>query len=278
MWKQRRIRTLNPEVRNRIGRIPILVYHKIDRRAELGINTIRPETFARHVQYFLNHGYQSVTFLDVVQNRPLPEKPIILTFDDAFESIYVHAYPILQSAGFRAVVCVVVNFVGKQNTWDVNLGGKPFDHLNWQQLRELHAGGWEVASHTLTHRALPFLNGRSLEKELRGSRKRLEAALGGPVVSVAYPFGLINARVLHAAKEAGYLFGLGNTLWNASAKNSLALTRIPIFPLEPISKLLSRIEKGKYGWYRLRWAMLRWPAAFSPIYQLLFRQHLFLDK
>ncbi|NOX38516.1 MAG: polysaccharide deacetylase family protein [Calditrichaeota bacterium] len=278
MWKQRRIPALSPEVLDRIRQIPILVYHKIDRRAELGVNTIRPETFAQQMQFFQDHGYRSITFLDVLQNRPLPAKPFILTFDDAFESVYHHAYPILQSVGFRAVVCVVVNFVGKPNAWDVNLGGIQFSHLNWQQLRELQAAGWEVASHTLTHRALPFLNARVLEKELRDSRNRLEAALGGPVVSVAYPFGLVNARVLRAARDAGYRVGLGNTFWRATAENSMALTRIPIFPFEPMSKLLSRIENGNYGWYRMRWAMLRWPAVFSPIYQLLFRQHLFLDK
>ncbi len=258
--------------------IPILVYHKVDSRLEPGVTTVHPGRFRRHVQFLQDHGFRSVTFRDILENRPLPARPVILSFDDGLESVYREAFPVLQALGFRAVVCMVAGFVGRTNGWDVNLGGRSFRHLDWAQLKELHSQGWEIASHSLTHRALPFLNHRALERELRESRRVLENGLRDQVVTLAYPFGLYNRRVLRAARRAGYRFGLGNVFWDVSAPDAFALPRLTVFPFDAPRQLSCKLN-GRPGLpLRLSLAMLRWPAVLTPIYQLLFRRHLFLDK
>jgi len=91
----------------------------------------------------------------------------------------------MQEARFPGVVFAISGFLGKRGVWDVNLGSRPPLHLSGAQLRVLVNQGWEVGSHTITHRALPFLNGRELRRELEVSRNYLEDVIGTPVRTVA---------------------------------------------------------------------------------------------
>lgn len=191
------------------GAIPILAYHKVDTRLELGGTMISPRRFAGHLEYFRKNGYQSVTLSQAVelmrQDAGAGKKYLCLTFDDAYEGLYRHAFPLLKEYGFTATVFVVTDYVGRSNDWDINWGGLKFQHLSWEQMKEMQDSGIEFGSHAKSHRDLRYLSPEQLAEELSGSRKIMGQNLGVPVSTISYPFGLYNERVKQAAREAGYL-------------------------------------------------------------------------
>jgi len=125
-----------------------------------------------------------------------------LTFDDAFESVFYNAYPMLMEKGFSFTVFPVTKYIGEYNRWEVNVGGRKFRHLNWRQLQEMN--GCEVGSHTASHRCLTLLNNQQLIIELESSKKELEDRLGKEVRYLSLPFGRYNEKVIEAAQKAGY--------------------------------------------------------------------------
>ncbi|MFQ5584732.1 MAG: polysaccharide deacetylase family protein [Calditrichia bacterium] len=257
----------------------MLVFHKITTRHEIGINAFSPERFRSCIQYLADNGYRASTFRDLLEDTSCPSKPVILTFDDGYECIYESAFPVMRRVGFPGVVFVVSGFIGRYNDWDVNPGGTRFPHLNKEQIRELNDAGWEIGSHTMNHVALPFLNTRMMRRELSVSRTVLKNLTGREVKTIAYPFGLYNPRVIEAAKRAGYMFGCRNVSFESNRNDLLKIPRVPLNQgrgIKTIQKFMA--NGGLKGATRLKLIVTGWPAIFSPIYQILFRRYLFLEK
>ena len=105
----------------------------------------------------------------------------------------------MQKYGFTGISYIVRNYIG------ISL------YMNADQIRALYAAGWEIGSHGLSHRDLT-LHPERQEKEIVQSRRQLEALLGVPVLSFAYPFGAYNTDSLNHVHFAGYIaaMGLGN--------------------------------------------------------------------
>lgn len=182
----------------------ILAYHKVDPRFEWGVTRVTPPQFARQVLLARDRGF---TFLTISEyfSSDLKNK-VAITFDDGYESIYYHAFPILQRFHATATVFVIPAFVGQFNTWDANLGGLYFKHMNWQQLQALSDAGWEIASHGMTHQDLTRLQPEEAIYELTESRRLLERQIG-ETKYVAFPFGKVNARIGQFAAQVGYSAG-----------------------------------------------------------------------
>ncbi len=191
-----------------IGSIPILAYHKVDGRFELGGTRVTPAQFARQMRYLKGAGYTAVTLSRAVElmrsGVAADEKPVCLTFDDAYESLFLHAWPVLRECGFTATVFALTDFIGAENTWDINWLGLRFRHLSLDQMRQMQAAGIEFGSHGASHRDLRYLRDAALEREVAGSRQALEQGLGAAVTAFCYPFGRYDARVIAAVRKAGY--------------------------------------------------------------------------
>ena len=104
--------------------------------------------------------------------------------------------------GITFTVFAVVDYIGDWNKWEVNLGGRKFKHMNWEQLKQMKSV--EIGSHTMSHRSLPLLSGAELKYELETSRKILQDKLGASVDYLSLPFGRYSPEVIACAKEAGY--------------------------------------------------------------------------
>lgn len=249
--------------------IPILTYHKIDIRREWGLNVVSPQAFRAQMEWLKSAGFSPINFR---QSATAAARPVIITFDDGYESVYRHAFPILQEFGFTAVVFIITGFRGRFNTWDANLGGIRFRHLNDSQIREMSALGIEMGSHTVSHRALPALGREETLCELLDSRRALSDLTGQPVMSLAYPFGRSNQTVRKLAAECGYRFGCVN-LWGTIEKENLfTLRRIPVYQTDSLPAFRRKLGAG-WG-HRLEMGKLRaisWPARLTPLYQRLKR-------
>ncbi len=233
-------------------KLPILVYHKIDRiprGARFPKNYVTPEQFDAQLAFLRRRGYRSISFAEYLAYRRggarLPRRPVLITFDDGYRSNRAIALPLLEKHGFTAAVFLVSRFVGKTNAWDTGELQEPL--LDVPDLRAMQAAGIGFESHGATHARLSRLPAPAALEELRSSRERLEAILGRPVTVIGYPYGEATAETRRLAAEAGYEAGVTvRRRMNTGATDLFALRRIPV---------TSETTLGQFAWdlFRLRW-------------------------
>ena len=233
-------------------RLPILVYHKIDRippGSRYPKNYVTPEQFAAQLAFLARHGYTSISFLDYLAyrrgERRLPRRVIILTFDDGYRLTRTIALPLMRQYGFGATIFLVTAYVGKTNLWDADEIQEPL--LDASDIRDMQETGIEFGSQTATHAHLAALRPVEVLRELRTSREQLGALLGKPVAVLSYPYGEYTQDTLQFARDSGYEAGVTvRERMNRDATDLLELRRIPITYLT---------SPGRFAWdlFRLRW-------------------------
>ncbi|MCB1307516.1 MAG: polysaccharide deacetylase family protein [Leptospiraceae bacterium] len=181
--------------------VPVLCYHHtFSGNESFGGYNIPPDRLERQFQQLLAEGYQSISLRQFTgamrgELHGLPDKPVLITFDDGLLSNYTEAWPLLKKYNLRAVLFLYPTILsaGKNN------------YLNWDQARTLARSDLiEIGSHTLWHPLLPSMSELEIEKQLVESRRTLQTRLGVSVTALAYPFGVYDRRVLAAARKAGY--------------------------------------------------------------------------
>lgn len=188
----------------------VLCYHAVSREWPSSL-AIDPEQLRVQLRYLLDRGYRAATFAEVARGEA-QGKALAVTFDDGYRSTLEHGLPVLAELGLPATIFVPTEYVGTVSpmSWPGidNWLGTPYENelrcLSWEQLRRLLDAGWEVASHTLTHPHLTEIDDESLRRELAESRWTCERELGGPCLTLAYPYGDHDDRVEAAARDAGY--------------------------------------------------------------------------
>ncbi len=190
---------------------PILSYHKVERRLELGVTRISPRRFAKQIHRLADAGWTSLSLhetLDCITGaRALGPKELAITFDDAYRGLRDHAFPVLEEVGFTAACFVITDFAGRLNRWDVAYGGRRFAHLAWRDMRRWQQRGVEFASHTATHPRLTWLDASAVAREMVDSRRALARALDVVPWALSYPFGAAGNRERAIARDAGYTAG-----------------------------------------------------------------------
>jgi peptidoglycan/xylan/chitin deacetylase (PgdA/CDA1 family) len=193
--------------------LPILMYHRIaDAGAEATARwRVTPDEFERQVSYLSAAGFGTVSLEEWHQaanrGRSLPERAVVLTFDDAYEDFATHAWPVLESYGLGALVFLVSANVGSSADWD-RAYGNPAPLLDWDTARDLGNRGVEFGSHCISHPRLTQLATDEIAHELSGSRRVIERELERPIDAIAYPYGSYDAVVEDLARASGYVFGL----------------------------------------------------------------------
>ncbi len=215
----------------------ILAYHKVDDRFEFGLTNVKPKSFLRQIQACIAEGYKIVSDVEPAGSG----KSVCLTFDDGYDCFCRNVVPALESTGGKAIVFVISDYVGKTNSWDIRLSYKPFTHMTSEQIREVAEMGYEVGSHSCTHRDLTRLSQYALKDELVRSKEFLEDVTGVEVDALSFPFGRYNRATAEAAFEAGYrrLFGLG------SSASEGVLPRIPVYRIDSPASVLRKIGLGR---------------------------------
>ncbi len=195
-----------------VHKVIVLLYHRLVNQSvedDWANIAVQETVFRRQIEMLDHWGYTTITFEDfnlyLEGKLDLPRKPVIITFDDAYEEIHSVVRPILQKFGMRAVVFVVGDPSIRESVWDKNLGSV-FKLLSEKQIIELKQDGFEIGSHSMTHPDLTHIPKEGVWQELLRSRMLLEILLNSPVRSFAYPYGLLNEPVKKMVAEAGYLF------------------------------------------------------------------------
>jgi peptidoglycan/xylan/chitin deacetylase (PgdA/CDA1 family) len=183
--------------------------------------SVRPEVFEEELRWLASHGYHALTLRSVVSswkgNKPLPDKPVVLTFDDGYEDVYTVALPAMQRYGFVGVAFAVSSFVGRPG------------YASAEQLRKLQEQGWEIGAHSADHVDLTKLGSEALRRQVEGSREALTILLGERPRSFSYPSGRWNQTVERAVAGAGFEAAV-TTQWGVArpTMDTLSLPRLRI--------------------------------------------------
>jgi peptidoglycan/xylan/chitin deacetylase (PgdA/CDA1 family) len=230
--------------------VPILAYHEISPtpHPKYRAFTVTPSQFDRQMNWLARKGYRTITFDDLVAHRsggrPLPSRPVIITFDDGCRSAAEYAAATLPNYGFSATFYLVPAVIGSATTWARDRRYLPV--LDWNMAERLQALGFTCGSHTFNHRRLATVDAAECRDELERSRAILEERLGREVVHLSYPHGSFNAEVRRMAAEAGYRTActVEHTL-SSPAHDLLALPRVRPSGDEPFRDFTLRVRMGK---------------------------------
>lgn len=193
-------------------RVPVLMYHRVEptvSAAEAAYAVSSP-LFAAQMDWLARHGWRPCTasgFESWLGGRTaLPERSVLITFDDGFAGLHAHVLPVLAARGWPATVFLVSGLIGQHGNWmgREDHAAAPHPLLSREQILEMARAGFDFHSHTSRHPDLTTLDDAALREQLAGSRLALQDLLGTAVDCLAYPFGRNDQRVRAATAAAGY--------------------------------------------------------------------------
>jgi peptidoglycan/xylan/chitin deacetylase (PgdA/CDA1 family) len=191
-------------------RVPILLYHSVSSTPSRYIApfAVSPADFRRHLACIVEHGCTPLTVSDFVAAAndhafDLPERPVIVTFDDGYVDFFDVALPMFLEYGIPSTIYITTGFVagGSDRGRDAEAPGVM---LSWSHLRELVGHGVEIGGHTHTHPQLDVVTARDAREEITRCKALLEDALDVEIRSFAYPHGYSSSTVRRFVREAGY--------------------------------------------------------------------------
>jgi peptidoglycan/xylan/chitin deacetylase (PgdA/CDA1 family) len=209
--------------------VPILCYHNLGPQSK-GRLLLAASKFEEQMRYLKANGYRVVSLADFVEfmrlGRQLPQRSVVLSFDDGYKSFLQYAYPLLKELGFTATLFVYTDYVG---------AGR--NALSWQDLRELTNAGIDVEAHSKTHGDLRRTAGetdaqyvRRMQAELGLPQELFQRNLGRPRPIIAFPYGSWDESLLGRLGEYGYMAGFSvRRQGNASFARPLAAGRSQIY-------------------------------------------------
>ncbi|MFZ3171373.1 MAG: polysaccharide deacetylase family protein [Carboxydocellales bacterium] len=232
--------------------VPILMYHKVSPDLRAGGYGLRvsPDNFEQQIKLLADLGYQSVNLGEVVaflrQGRPIPEKSVVITFDDGYRDNFYWARPILLKYGFRATFFLVSERVGKTNTWDQAKGSPHLELLNTEEIRTMVEEGFQFGAHSRTHTRLTDLSAAKAKDQIAGSKGYLEKTLGVPINYFCYPYGRYNKLIVDLVRKSGYAAALTTAQGRVRrGDNIMTLKRIRITGQYNQTDFLQALNNGR---------------------------------
>jgi peptidoglycan/xylan/chitin deacetylase (PgdA/CDA1 family) len=224
--------------------IPILMYHAVEsaeRPDKYKHFYVTAKELARQLNELQNRGYTAIS-LDQLTNGlaggPLPEKPVVFTFDDGYQNVLTNAHPLFEAAGWPYTIYLVSERIGRRNEWVEPEGYEATPLLTASEIATLAASPLvTLGAHTATHPKLDQLSPDAARDELFRSKAQLEDQLQRPVPHFCYPYGHFNDTVVELVRDAGYLTATTTQHGrvNATREDLLRLPRVSIYHVPPFS-------------------------------------------
>jgi peptidoglycan/xylan/chitin deacetylase (PgdA/CDA1 family) len=181
--------------------VPVLCYHNIrdftaTASGMIKTYTVKPAAFAEQMKALSDAGYHTVLPNQLreylLHDAPLPEKPVMITFDDTRGEQFSIGASEMDKYGFKGVFFVMTVSINRPN------------YLTKDEIKNLSDSGHVIAAHTWDHHMVTKYTGDDWNTQLVKPKKKLEDIIGRPVTYFAYPFGLWNKEAITKVKESGY--------------------------------------------------------------------------
>lgn len=211
----------------------VIMYHRFGEQ-DFPSTNVTMEQFNAHVTELKTGGYNVAPLPDIIaalkSGTALPPKTVGLSVDDAYESVYTKAWPILKEAGFPFTLFVATEAVDKR------LGR----YMSWDQVRDLQSQGVTIGSQTKTHPHMPRLSDAQVRAELEESNARFKIELGEVPDLIAYPYGEASLAVMNMSEEMGFVAGFGQH--SGAIGNTSPMYYLPRFAMNEAFGSLERFK------------------------------------
>lgn len=247
--------------------IPILMFHHISEDAN---SSLTSDSFRRYMVELKEGGYETIFYKDLYSfvkgGRTLPEKPVIVTFDDGYESNYQYAYPILKGLGMKAEISIIGNSIGLDK--NPNTGVSIIPHFSWDQAREMVNSGFvRIHSHSYgMHQHVsaeevdrlgviknqyesPQYYYKMFTQDCLQMKKLIQKKLGYDDLIYTYPYGKYNLKTESVLKNLNYKMTVTtdsgvNQMKIGDVSSLKALKRIPC-DINNSDNIIARIQYYK---------------------------------
>jgi peptidoglycan/xylan/chitin deacetylase (PgdA/CDA1 family) len=229
----------------------VLLYHSVTDQLiehEWEENTIPVDLFESQMNYLAVNKYNVISCREATkyftEQREVPPRTVVITFDDGYRNTYLNALPILNKYNFCATMFINVSFLQDYSNNS--------EYLSCFELKHIKKSGIiDFGSHGLTHRILSTLSGKDLIKELRESKDTIEDIINDKVCFFAYPFGhsrSYNKKVIELIKSLGFI-GAFTTIYgiNNLKTNLFLMKRNRISWLDDLLEFEKHLI-GAYDW------------------------------
>jgi peptidoglycan/xylan/chitin deacetylase (PgdA/CDA1 family) len=225
-----------------------ITYHNVSPE-DRGIHpllTVSPAQFATQMDWLERHHYSPIHPSEwsawLTEKRPLPKKPILITFDDGYENLVKYAFPIVRRHRFKVAAYIVTGLVGKTNEWDRREGWSELRLMSREQIIEWADKDVEFGAHTRDHVDLRELAESELEEQVFGSKSDLEDIIGVAPTSFVYPYGGFNRQVRDCAARAFKTSMTTEEALCTDAGDPFLMPRIWVRPDENIARFAQRVK------------------------------------
>ncbi len=236
--------------------VPILMYHSISTQATSRFRqfAVPQGQFAEHMFYLYEHAYTPISVTRLVQalfsgntaSTALPERPIIITFDDGFADFYTGALPVLKQYGFTATLYIATAFVNGTSRWLQREGEAKRPMVSWDQVTEISAQGIECGAHSHHHLQLDTLPQGVAREEIVQSKRILEDHLGLEISSFAYPFGYSSPMVRQLVRDAGFTSACAvKHALSSATSDPFALARLMVHADTSVNVFATLLNSGR---------------------------------
>jgi len=202
--------------------LPVIMYHQVSKKhTKAGKYCVLLNQLREDLVYIKNKGYSTITMSQLINhvyhNEKIPEKPIIITFDDGFESIMQYVYPLLKELNMCAVVSVVgsyADFTEEQDDHNVN-----YAYLDWKEISELtKSKNIEIQNHSYNmhiinseRRGVAKCAGEDLDtykavfsEDIMRFQNKIKQEADYTPNTFTYPFGAFSMESPDVLKELGF--------------------------------------------------------------------------
>jgi peptidoglycan/xylan/chitin deacetylase (PgdA/CDA1 family) len=224
----------------------ILLYHGIlSKEDDLSkyspedkVYLLKEEKFAKQLEYLHFSGWSTISVSQLLESSKnkssLPEKSLIISFDDGNQTDYTIAFPLLEKLGFKATFFLTSDFIDKPG------------YLSKSQILKMSQGGMEFGTHGKTHKFLSTLDKKDLRLELQASKRLLEEITGKKIELLSLPGGYHSSKVKRMAQELGYK-GICTSKFGLNENNTdpFELKRISLRFDDPFSQFISIVNQDK---------------------------------
>ncbi len=230
--------------------LPILTFHALDDLSS--VISCPPQVFQRGLARLHEGGYRTLSLLEAVdclhRGVPFPDRSLVITFDDGYQSVYDEAFPVLQQYGMSATVFLAVGERGATEPAERLPSIEGRSMLAWREIQEMHGRGITFGAHTLTHPDLTRLPSDRIEAEVSGSQAIIEDKLGAPVACFVYPYGRYDHQSRAIVRQY-FACACSDRLGLITAGSDLyALERVDAYYLRT-DRLFSTMLTRFFPWY-----------------------------